>query len=103
MIFFWLGVIAMLALAFVWLGARLFFRPAIEALAGAARRWSEGDFSARAELKRGPDELLRLAEVFDLMAASFEERERERLRTEESLRKSQTSLEAAQARARIGS
>ncbi|MEW6208677.1 MAG: PAS domain S-box protein [Acidobacteriota bacterium] len=102
MILYWLGATAILALAFVWLGVRLFFRPAILALKSAARRWSEGDFSARVGLKRGPNEMIRLARLLDQMAVRLQEQMAERKQIEDELRKRQRQLEQAQARARLG-
>jgi signal transduction histidine kinase len=59
----------------MWLGPRL-ARP-LRDVSGAARRIAAGDYAARIE-RRGPEELLSLADSFNQMAASLEEQERMR-------------------------
>ncbi len=102
-----LAVAAAFAFAAAWLaGGRLILRPA-RALVDASRRLSEGDLSARIEV-RGGDEIGLLTRHFNDMAASLERQQLEmqaagaalqaenaqRRRTEETLRQANESFHA---------
>jgi PAS domain-containing protein len=67
-----LGVTALLTLAAVCWGARLYFRDPVQALIAATERWREGDYTARANLRGGGSELVALGHAFDAMAESLE-------------------------------
>jgi len=74
---------------FVLLGAlicaeKLIIRP-IEMMAGMAKRFGHGDWSARAARNRLPAEFIPLARAFNAMAAQLAERERELVATNERL------------------
>jgi diguanylate cyclase (GGDEF)-like protein len=74
---------------FVLLGAliaaeTLIIKP-IELLAGTARRFGQGDWSARASRDRLPSEFVPLARSFNAMAARLSQRERELLATNDRL------------------
>jgi signal transduction histidine kinase len=81
-----LGLVTVLALAATWmLGDVLILRP-VDALLRAARRLSEGDLHARADVSSRRGELVQLARVFDQMAEALEQREAERQQAESTLR-----------------
>jgi diguanylate cyclase (GGDEF)-like protein len=74
---------------FVLLGAliaaeKLIIQP-IEMLAGTAKRFGQGDWSARATRERLPPEFVPLARSFNAMAAKLGQRERELLATNDRL------------------
>jgi signal transduction histidine kinase len=78
--------IALVVLALLlFLPSRFFLLEPLAALERAARRITEGDFSARAGYRSG-DEVGHLAEAFDLMAAATEERTRKLAQAAEDLR-----------------
>ncbi len=60
-----------------WVGKRFIFRPT-ERLLAAARRWRDGDLSARAEVTDPRSEFGALATSFNAMATSLQARELER-------------------------
>ncbi|MFO1111256.1 MAG: diguanylate cyclase [Bradyrhizobium sp.] len=74
---------------FVLVGAligaeRLIIRP-IEIMTGMARRFGEGDWSARVPRSHLPSEFVPLARAFNAMAAQLSQREREMLATNDRL------------------
>jgi diguanylate cyclase (GGDEF)-like protein len=74
---------------FVLLGAliaaeKLIIQP-IEILVGTAKRFGQGDWSARATRERLPSEFVPLARAFNAMAAKLSQRERELLATNDRL------------------
>jgi signal transduction histidine kinase len=73
----------------------LIIRP-VNVLLRTARRLSEGDLAARANVLRGRGELVQLAQVFDRMAEALELREVERLRAQRTLRQYAERLMEAQ-------
>ena len=82
----WAGfVIGMLALAAAWLGGERFILRQVRVLSRATRRLAAGDLSSRTGLLKEKGELGELARTFDSMAASLEERGRERERAERTL------------------
>ena len=75
-----LGLVAMLALGAAWVGGDRFILRHVTRLAGAAQRLAGGDLDARTGLPVGPGELDQLAQAFDHMAESLQQREAERQR-----------------------
>lgn len=61
-----------LALLAAWIGGRLFIRRPIGALAEAARRWRQGDASARVGAMDRSSEIGQLGQAFDAMADRIE-------------------------------
>jgi signal transduction histidine kinase/CheY-like chemotaxis protein len=73
-----IGGAAIVALIVAWVaGRRFIYRPS-EALLRAARRWREGDLSARATLSDAGSEFAALGQSFNAMAAGLQAREMER-------------------------
>ena len=73
-------------LAFVGLGRECVSSPhQLEILAGTAKRFGQGDWSARATRERLPSEFVPLARSFNAMAARLSQRERELLATNDRL------------------
>ncbi len=73
-----LGVAATMALLLAWVAGRRFIYQPTEALLRAARRWREGDLTARASLADPGSEFAALAQSFNAMAAGLQAREMER-------------------------
>jgi signal transduction histidine kinase/CheY-like chemotaxis protein len=74
-----------LALVLTMLAARRFIIGPTERLLAAARRWREGDLSARADVGEQRSEFGALASSFNAMAAALHARELERLQQAEQL------------------
>jgi signal transduction histidine kinase/CheY-like chemotaxis protein len=73
-----IGGAAIVALLLAWVAGRRFIYQPTEALLQAARRWREGDLSARAKLTDAGSEFEALAQSFNAMAAGLQAREMER-------------------------
>ena len=73
-----IGGAALVALILAWIAGRRFIYRPTEALLQAARKWREGDLSARARLTGAGSEFTALAQSFDAMAAGLQAREMER-------------------------
>jgi signal transduction histidine kinase/ActR/RegA family two-component response regulator len=73
-----IGGAAIIALILAWVAGRRFIYQPTEALLQAARRWREGDLSARAKLSDAGSEFAALAQSFNAMAAGLQAREMER-------------------------
>jgi signal transduction histidine kinase/ActR/RegA family two-component response regulator len=73
-----IGGAALAALVLAWFAGRRFIYQPTEALLQAARRWREGDLSARAKLPDADSEFAALAESFNAMAGGLQAREMER-------------------------
>ncbi len=73
-----IGGAAIVALVLAWVAGRRFIYQPTEALLQAARRWREGDLSARARLTDAGSEFAALAQSFNAMAAGLQAREMER-------------------------
>ena len=73
-----IGGAAIVALILAWVAGRRFIYQPTEALLQAARRWREGDLSARARLTDAGSEFAALAQSFNAMAAGLQAREMER-------------------------
>jgi HD-GYP domain-containing protein (c-di-GMP phosphodiesterase class II) len=73
-----LVVLTSIALAIAWFGGGRYLKRPLAALSDAADRLGQGDLGARTELAYEETELGRLAESFDRMAASLQEKQQER-------------------------
>jgi signal transduction histidine kinase/CheY-like chemotaxis protein len=73
-----IGGAAIVALILAWVAGRRFIYQPTEALLQAARKWREGDLSARAKLTDAGSEFAALAQSFNAMAAGLQAREMER-------------------------
>jgi len=69
--------VGLLALVAAWLGGELFIRRQVRALSDAAKRLGKGDLGSRTGLDDWGGEIGELAEVFDAMAASLQQRVQE--------------------------
>ena len=69
---------AIVALILAWVAGRRFIYQPTEALLRAARKWREGDLSARADPMEAGSEFSALAQSFNAMAAGLQAREMER-------------------------
>src|SRR5271154_1805228 len=82
----WLSfIIGLLALIAAWFGGEHFILRQVRAISNAAQRLAGGDLTARTGLKDTDGELSQLARTFDMMAASLQERVKEREATEKIL------------------
>jgi len=88
-----LGLAAALVLAVAWLGADLFILRRVHLLLNATERLSNGDLNVRTGLPHGPGELNQLGHAFDQMAGTLQQREEERSRAEEEIRRLNAELE----------
>src|SRR5207245_11296258 len=70
--------VGLLALGAAWFGGERFILRQIRVLARAAQRLREGDLTSRTEMARETGEMGRLARSFDSMAATLEQRVKER-------------------------
>ena len=77
--------VGLLALMAAWLGGELFILRQVRALSNAAKRLGKGDMSSRTGLHDSSGELGQLAQVFDEMAASLQQRVKEREMAEKTL------------------
>jgi signal transduction histidine kinase/ActR/RegA family two-component response regulator len=73
-----IGGAALVALVLAWVAGRRFIYQPTEALLQAARKWREGDLSARADPMDAGSEFSALAQSFNAMAAGLQAREMER-------------------------
>jgi len=71
-------IVGFLALTAAWIGGEYFVRRQAHALSETARKIADGDLAARTGLPTSDDELGQLAEMFDRMAATLEQRIKER-------------------------
>jgi PAS domain S-box-containing protein len=88
-----LGLVSLLALAGAWFGGEIFILRRVRALVAAARHMAAGELGARTGVPHGMDELGQLAAAFDDMATSLQQRDAERLRAADALRRSRDELE----------
>lgn len=79
------GAIGLVALAAAWFGGERFVLRQVRNLSRAARQLAIGDFTARTGIGQEVGELGELGRTFDSMAASLEERSREREQGEKTL------------------
>ena len=78
-------VVGLFALAAAWFGGERFVLRQVRLLYRAARQLAEGDLSSRTGLAHESGELGELARTFDAMAASLEQRVKEREQVEKAL------------------
>ena len=84
----WVSVtIGLLALAAAWFGGEHFILRQVRALSEAAKRLGTGDMGSRTGLHDSPGELGQLAETFDGMAESLQQRVKERERADAEVKK----------------
>jgi len=88
-----LALVTLLALAAAWFGGDLFLIGRARAIVAAARRLKDGELGARTGLPRRSDELGELAQVFDELSAALQQRDTERRRAADALRRSRDGLE----------
>lgn len=89
-----LALVAALALAAAWFFSETMILRRVRGLVAAAQRMKAGELSARTGLAYGNDELGELAAVFDEMALAMQQRDAERLRAADALRRSRDELDA---------
>jgi signal transduction histidine kinase/ActR/RegA family two-component response regulator len=77
--------VGLLALMAAWFGGEHFILRQVQALSDAAKRLGKGDMSSRTGLHESSGELGQLAEVFDSMAESLQQRVKERELAEKTL------------------
>jgi diguanylate cyclase (GGDEF)-like protein len=80
-----LGFVCLFVLLGALIGAEKFIIGPIEVMTGMARRFGEGDWSARVARSRLPSEFVPLARAFNTMAAQLSQRERELVATNDRL------------------
>ncbi|MFL5280020.1 MAG: response regulator [Rhodopila sp.] len=73
-----IGGAAIVAVILAWVAGRRFIYRPTEALLQAARKWREGDLSARASISDAGSEFVALSQSFNAMAAGLQAREMER-------------------------
>ncbi len=73
-----IGGAAIAAVLLAWIAGRRFIYRPTEALLRAARKWREGDLSARASMSDAGSEFAALSQSFNAMAAGLQAREMER-------------------------
>jgi len=78
-------LVGLLALGAAWFGGEHFILRQVRALSNAAQRLAKGDLTARTGLKDTESELGQLANVFDQMAESLQQRIKEREAAERTL------------------
>ncbi|MGD0253627.1 MAG: ATP-binding protein [Verrucomicrobiota bacterium] len=78
-------MVGLLALGAAWFGGEHFILRQVRALSNAAQRLARGDLTARTGLKDTESELGQLANVFDQMAESLQQRIKEREAAERTL------------------
>jgi diguanylate cyclase (GGDEF)-like protein len=80
-----LGLVCLFVLLGALFGAEKLIINPIEVMTGMARRFGEGDWSARVSRRRLPSEFMPLARAFNAMAAQLSQRERELVATNDRL------------------
>jgi signal transduction histidine kinase len=88
-----LGIVSVLAMAAAWIAGDVFVLRRIRGLVTAAKRMRMGDLSARSGVEHGPGEINQLAQSFDEMAATLEQRVGELQRAEAELKAFNEELE----------
>jgi len=78
-------LVGLLALGAAWFGGEHFILRQVRALSNAAQRLAKGDLTARTGIKDRESELGQLANVFDQMAESLQQRIKEREAAERTL------------------
>jgi diguanylate cyclase (GGDEF)-like protein len=80
-----LGFVCLFVLLGALIGAEKLIIKPIELMTGMARRFGEGDWSARVARSRLPSEFMPLARAFNAMAAQLSQRERQLIATNDRL------------------
>jgi diguanylate cyclase (GGDEF)-like protein len=80
-----LGFVCLFVLLGALIGAEKLIINPVELMTGMARRFGEGDWSARVARSRLPSEFMPLARAFNTMAAQLSQRERELVATNDRL------------------
>ena len=80
-----LGLVCLFVLLGALIGAEKLIINPIEVMTGMAKRFGEGDWSARVAGSRLPSEFMPLARAFNAMAAQLSQRERELIATNDRL------------------
>jgi signal transduction histidine kinase len=88
-----LGIASVLALGAAWIGSDVFILRQVRGLVGAARRMREGDLAARSGVEHSPGEIGQLAQSFDEMAGTLEQRVIDLQRAEADLKGLNEELE----------
>ena len=83
--YFQLGFVTLFVLLGALIGAEKLIINPIEVMTGMAKRFGEGDWSARVARNKLPSEFIPLARAFNAMAAQLSEREREFVATNDRL------------------
>ena len=83
-----LGMVTVAALAAAWYVGGAFIVQPVRALREATRRLADGDLTAQADVHSGAGEIGELAQAFNQMARSLQERVAERVRAADALRQS---------------
>jgi signal transduction histidine kinase len=81
----WWGGLALLVLITSWIGINLIVLRPVEVLLRSAARLADGDLCTRVGRTRGAAEFKQLAQAFDHMAQSLEQRESAQKQTEDAL------------------
>ena len=89
-------VVIALAAAAAWWGGGVFLLRRIRILVQSTQRLAVGDLSARTGLPAGPDEIGRLAQAFDGMAASLQWRQAQYEHTQATLQESIATVQLLQ-------
>ncbi len=88
-----LGIASILALGAAWTGSDIFILRQVHGLVAAARKMCQGDLSARSGVDSSPGEIGQLAQSFDEMAATLEQRVGQLQRAEAELKALNEELE----------
>ena len=91
-----LFLVILLAAAAAWWGGGLFLLRRIQTLVHSTQKLAAGDLSARSGMPPGSDEIGRLAQAFDGMAASLQWRQAEYERTQATLQESIATVQLLQ-------
>ncbi|MCX8025023.1 MAG: PAS domain-containing protein, partial [Thermanaerothrix sp.] len=97
------GILVLIVLVGAWWFAERMMLRRVQSLVAAVQRLGGGDFSARADLPGGGDEIGYLARAFNAMIDALAERERARQQALAALQEREATLRRAQAVAHVGS
>jgi PAS domain S-box-containing protein len=89
-----LGIASLFAMLLAWIAGNSILVDPLNKLVMATKRFGEGEMHVRTGLAHRKDELGRLGNSFDAMAAMLETKDFERRRAEEALRESEQRLQA---------
>lgn len=88
-----LAMVVALALTAAWFGSEVVVLRNVRALVQAAQKIKDGELGVRTGIRPGADELGQLSGLFDEMAVALQQRDTERLRAADALRRSRDQLE----------